>query len=252
MFRIIGIIVVTVILGSFLGAAVDSQAGKLPESATYLYYLQGKYAGKSTFQLTEEKDIFVFKSTSEITFADYKHNFKARTEVEKESLKIRYFEYEGKRQQKAMSGTIWVEGDSLSADNAIDGEHYASGSRMTAPTYLFQDYFSEHQAIMLWAISRATEPFVKYNLLLPSEFMSVPTVATIDSEIELPVASGSIVCKKYGVSIQNSGVYFLYLDPKQDLPVYMDFPGTQAEGFLESAFGKNPPAKYTAPPATDH
>lgn len=253
MFRVISIIVFAVILGSCLSAAVDSQAGKLPGSATYLYYIQGKYVGKSTFELTEEKEIYVFKSTSDVTFEEYNHSFKARSEIEKESLKIRYFEYEGERQNKTMSGTIWVEGDSISADNAIDGEHYASGSKITSPTYMFQDYFSEHQVIMLWAISKATKPFVRYNILLPSEFMAVPTVATIDSEIELPVADGGIVCKKYGVSIQNSGVYFLYLDTKQGLPIYMDFPGTQAEGFLESAFGEDPPTKYTeAPPHTDH
>ena len=248
MFRAIGTMVFSVFLGFILTAAVDSQAEKLPDSATYLYYIQGKYAGKSTFDLTEDKDIYVFTSTSDIEFGDYSQTFTARTEIEKETLKLRFFKYEGKRTKQTLSGTIWAEGDSISADNAIDGNHYPSGSKLTAPTFLFQDYFSEHQIIMLWAISRAKDTFMRFSILLPSDFMMMPTVATIDSEIELSTGSSAVVCKKYGVSIQNSGVYFLYLDPKQGIPVYMDFPGTQAEGFLESAFGDNPPTKYTAPP----
>jgi hypothetical protein len=248
MFRTIGTIVFAVFQGFILTAAVDSQAEKLPDSGTYLYYIQGTYAGKSTFELTEDKDIYVFISTSDIEFGEYSHTFTARTEIEKETLKLRFFKYEGKRTKQTMSGTIWADGDSLSADNAIDGNHYSSGLKLTTPTYLFQDYFSEHQIIMLWAISRAKDPFMRFSILLPSDFMLMPSMATLDSEIELSTGSSAIVCKKYGVSIQNSGVYFLYLDPKQDLPVYMDFPATQAEGFLESAFGKNPPTKYTAPP----
>ena len=163
--------------------------------------------------------------------------------MKKLKLKLRFFKYEGKRTKQTLSGTIWAEGDSLSADNAIDGSHYSSGSKLTAPTFLFQDYFSEHQIVMLWAISRTKDPFMRYNILLPSDFMMMPSMATLDSEIELSTGSSAVVCKKYGVSIQNSGVYFLYLDPK------LDIPGTQAEGFLESAFGANPQTKYTAPPS---
>jgi len=253
MTRTIGILTAAALIGSILVTAVDSLAGKHPESATYLYYIKGKYIGKSSFTISEDKEIFIFESRSDISLDDYKHSYTARTEVEKETLKPRFFKYEGTEVKDEVSGTLWVEGDSVSADNAIGEDHFPSGSRLNGPTYLFQDYFAEHQVIILWAVSRAEELIYRFNVLLPTDFLTMPAASTIDSEIELATPNGDIVCKKYGVAIQNSSAYFMYLDPKQDIPVYMDFEGLQAEAFLQSAFGENPQTKYTdAEPGHSH
>jgi hypothetical protein len=245
MMRIIGLFVAAALVGAILFAAAGSQAGKIPESATYLYYIKGEYVGKSSFEISQDDEIYAFESRSEIAFEDYEHAFAARTEIEKETLKLRFYKYEGRKMKEDMLGTIWVEGDSISADNTMGETHSPSGSRLAGPTFLFQDYFAEHQIVILWAVSRAEPLIYRFDILLPAEFMKLSAVSTIDSEIELATPAGGIVCKKYGVSIQNSGAFFLYLDPKRDIPVYMDFQTTQAEAFLESVYGEDPPTKYT-------
>ncbi|UCH84617.1 MAG: hypothetical protein JSW50_02675 [Candidatus Latescibacterota bacterium] len=236
-------IIFTIVL---FGALVPS-AAELPEKVTYLFYIQGEYAGKCVVGIGEDGDAHVFESTSEIKFEEYKLQISSRTEIEKESLRPRFFRYEGVRSGMKFEGTLWTDGDSISADNALDGEHFKSGERMEGPVYLFENYVSDHQIVLAWAIDKATDPYLHFSVLLPSDFMSFPTVATLDSEIEIATSPKPTVCNKYAVAMKNSAPYFTYFDPKTRIPVYMDFPSATTEVFLESAFKGNLKPKYVKP-----
>jgi len=228
-------------------SGIASHSTELPSSATYVFYIQGEYAGKCAIDLAEDGDLVVFKSTTDIHFDDYKLALTSRTEIEKGTLRPRFFEYEGVRMGKKISGTTWSEGDSIAADNAIDGEHFPSGARFDGAVYLFENYVSEHQIVLAWAIDKSKEPFMRFNVLLPSEFITLPSLATLDSEIELPTAPNPTVCKKYGVAMKNSGPYYTYYDPKRRMPVYMDFPSANTEVFLEGTYEGTPQTKYVRP-----
>ncbi len=224
-----------------------AHAGSTPSEVTYLYFIQGNYAGKSVVEITEKSDIYVYTSTSEIKFGDFAQTLSCRTEIEKTTLRPRFFRYEGVLNGGAVSGTLRVEGDTLHAETEIDGDRFASTKEFIDPSCLFQDYIPEHQIVILNKILAVDEMFVRFNVLLPSNQMSLAAVITIESELELPTHPRPTVGKKYAISIQNSSTYYSYLDPKRNIPVYMDFPVSQTEVFLEGAFGENPRPKYVAP-----
>jgi hypothetical protein len=233
-----------VIVSCSLGAAVSAE---LPSKATYVFYIQGEYAGKCAMDINEDGDLLIFESTTQLKFDDFDLDLTARTEIEKATLRLHFYKYDGIRMGKTVSGTLWSDGDSLSADNVMDGEHFQSGARMEGPVYLFDNYVSEHQIIMTWAIDQAKEPFLRFTVLLPSEFMTFATVSALDSEIEYPTTPKPSVCKKYGISMKNSGAYYTYYDPKRKIPVYLDFPSAMTEVFLEGTFDGKPQTKYVRP-----
>ncbi len=219
----------------------------LPSKATYLFYIQGGYAGKCDIHFGEDGDRIVFESVTTLTWDDYKLELNTRTEVEKETLRPVFYEYSGTKMDQKVSGTISVEGDSMSASNALGDIHFPSGTRMSGPTYFFENYVSDHQIVMAWAIDRADNPFFRFTTLLPSEFMPLAAVATLDSEIELPTNPAPVVCKKFAIMIKNSTPYYIYYDPKSKMPLYMDFPSALTEVFLESVYGEKPETKYERP-----
>jgi hypothetical protein len=228
-------------------AFAGSLSAELPSKATYLFYIQGGYAGKCDIVFGEDGDLLVFESTTVVDWDDYKLNLTSRTKIEKETLRPRSFEYKGVRLGQEISGTVWVNGDSISANNAVDGDNFPSGGRMVGPTYFFENYVSDHQIVIAWAMDKANEPFLRFTIFLPSEFMSLASVSTLDSEIELPTSPAPSICKKYAIAMKNSTPYFTYYDPKRRIPVYMDFPSASTEVFLESAYGDKPVAKYERP-----
>jgi hypothetical protein len=238
------ILAVLVIVSSSLGAAVSAE---LPSKVTYVFYIQGEHAGKCAIDISEDGDRLLFKSVTQLKFDDYDLDLTAHTEIEKATLRLQFYKYEGVRMGTKVSGTLWADGDSLAADNAKDGEHFRSGARMEGPVYLFENYVSDHQIVITWAIDQAEEPFSRFTILLPSEFMALASVSTLDSEIEYPTTPKPSVCKKYGISMKNSGAYFTYYDPKRKIPVYMDFPSAMTEVFLEGTFDGKPQTKYVRP-----
>ena len=224
-----------------------AHAGSTPSEVTYLYFIQGNYAGKSVVKITEKSDIYIYDSTSKIKFEDLAQTFSCRTEIEKKTLRPRFFRYEGILNDGAVAGTLRVEGDTLYGETEVDGNQFSSTKEFIDPSCLFQDYVPEHQIVILHKILAADEMFIRFNVLLPSSQMSLAAVITIESELELPTHPRPTVGKKYAISIQNSSTYYLYLDLKRNIPIYMDFPVTQTEVFLEGAFGENPRPKYVAP-----
>ncbi|MEJ2719870.1 MAG: hypothetical protein P8181_01840 [bacterium] len=240
-------IILTIVCLSFS----SSSSADLPAKATYLFYIQGEYAGKCDIDVNEDGGLLVFRSASVLSWDDFKLDLHTRTKVDKETLQPRYYEYDGTRTGQKISGTVRADGDSLSGVNVLDGNSFPSGMRLTGPTYLFDNYVSDHQIIIARAIDRSDEPFLRFTIVLPSEFLPLPTVGTLVSEIELPTNPKPSVCKKFAVAMKNSAPYFLYLDPKLGIPLYMDFPSATTEVFLESAFGGKPVTKYVRPETTE-
>ncbi|UCG50393.1 MAG: hypothetical protein JSW58_09255 [Candidatus Latescibacterota bacterium] len=240
-------IMFTVCLAAVMPINGTSQAMDLPATATYLFYIQGQYAGKSDFEITQADDILIFKSKSTIKFEDYSQDLTCRTEIDKTTLRPRFFEYKGQHGDESVSGTVWIEGDSISGHTEVSGDQFPSSGRFKDPTYLFQNYVAEHQIVIAQAIDASKDPFLRFHVLLPSDFMTLPAVAALESEIEMALDPKPVVCKKYVVSMQNSSAYLIYYDPNRKMPVYLDFPSVMTEVFLENAYGGKPVAKYEPP-----
>ena len=228
-------------------ASGTSLSAELADQSTYLFYVQGEYAGKCDVRFSEKGDALVFESKTVIDWEDYKLELASRTEVNKKTLQPILFEYEGVKTRDKMSGTIHARGDSIWGVNTLNGAEFPSSARITEPLYFFQNYVSDHQVVIAWAIDRAEDPFIRFITMLPSEFMQTGTIATLDSEIELPTVPQPTVCKKFTVAMKNSSPYYLYYDPKRRAPVYMDFPSVMTEVFLDDAYDDKPPVKYERP-----
>lgn len=233
-----------------LGAA-PARAGESAREFTFNIYVYGQLAGTDMIQMEEKADAIIFKSRSQLRYADYAVDLKVKTEVDRETLAPRYYTYEGTRTGQTISGTLWTRGDSVIADLVENGNHFPSGKRITPPTFLFENYVIEHQFVLLRAIARADAPYFRFSLLFPSDFTSASCIATVESEVELDTRPSPTVCRKYQISIQNSSPFFGYFDDVRRMPIYLDFPASNTEIFLKSAFGPSPKTKYTPPRAPE-
>ena len=114
---------------------------------------------------------------------------------------------------------------------------------------IFQNFVPEH----LIVVSRFSPPrrrlAGRFTILFPADMMFVPGAYEVASELELPTRPTPSICKKFGIALESSFPFYMYVEKKSSLPVYMEFPGVQTEMFLQSAFGDNPQPKFSRPAA---
>ncbi len=224
------------------------EAAEPPSKATYLYFVQGQPAGRAEIQTTQEGGAYVVTSTSKIEFIDFNQTLSCRTEFEKATRRPTLFRYDGVRNKEKMSGTVRI-GNGAAEGKLEAGETPYSG-RVTwkDPTYLFQDYVPDHLMMMARDLLALEKESSAFSVLFPSSMVLLPAVASNESEIELPVRPKPVVCRKFGIGFQNAAPFFVYVDSKQGIPIYLDFPAVQTEVFLQGTFGDHPATKYVAPP----
>ena len=85
-----------------------------------------------------------------------------------------------------------------------------------------------------------------FKLFFPIDFNPGSVLALLESEVEIDTSPRS-VCKKYHFEIDRGTPFYGYIDPKRNLLLYMDFPATNTEIFLEGAFVDAPVTKYVRP-----
>ncbi len=222
-------------------------ADDFPSKATYLFFIQGAPAGKSDIAFAGENGAYVFTSTTEVALGEQRHSLSCRSEFDKNTLRPRLFRYEGTRGGESVSGSIRLDPDSIRASLEVSGTQTSSRMLWVDGTFVFQNYVPEHLAVLARYLAASPKAFERFSILFPSDMMAAPGIATIETEVELATRSAPIVCKIYSVTLQNSAPFYLFVDSKRNSLVYMDFPVTQTEVFLESAFGSHPGTQYSAP-----
>ena len=220
---------------------------EFPSQATYLFYVQGALAGKSDIAFTTEGTAYVFASTTEVGLGGSRQSFSCRSEFDKNTLRPRFFRYEGTQDGKDFSGTVRFDADSAKSTRERSGLKTSSRVPWSDASFVFENYVPEHLAVLVRQLAASGRDTQRLSVLLPSQMMLSPGLAAIESEVEIPTRPAPVVCKKYIVSLQNTSPFYLYLHPKQNSLIYMDFPANQTEVFLESAFGNEPKTRYKAP-----
>jgi hypothetical protein len=223
-------------------------AAEPPSKAIYLYFVQGQPAGKAEIQTTLEGGAYVVTSTSEIDFVDFNQTLTCRTDFAKESRRPTLFRYDGFRNDVKMSGTVRIGNGSAEGKLESGGTPYSGRVAWNDPTYLFQDYVPDHLMMMARDLLALEKESSTFTVLFPSNMVLLPAIASNESEIELPVRPKPVVCRKFGIGFQNAAPFFVYVDSKQGIPIYVDFPSVQTEVFLQGTFGDHPATKYVAPP----
>lgn len=219
-------------------------AGMFPESVTYRYYVNGTYRGKNDIEVTETDDAIVFEGTSEFELGAYSQKLETRTEVDKETFLVRYFSYEGAKVGKQIEGTVWVEGKKIKGTLIEDGNSFPSKKTVELTTVFFQNYHMEHQIALANLLDKSGKPFVNFFTFFPSDFMFGSTLGVLQTEFEFETKNSKIICKLFSVAVERGETYYSYFDIDKHLPVYLDFPGSRTEVFLESEYGTDPETKY--------
>jgi len=237
-----GLVVATAWAGS--SPAVD-----FPVKATYLFFIQGIPAGRSDIECSAEGGAYVFRSTSRVTHGEFADTLSCRSAFDKKTLRPRSFEYKGVLAGQAVTGTIRVEGDSAFSRTETGANSFSVRVGWTEPTLVFQSFVPEHLVVLSRFLTASDALVRRFNILFPVDMMFTTAIGEVASELELATGSSTTICKKFGLAIQGSLPFYVFVDKKKNLPVYMDFPGVQTEMFLQSAFGDHPTTKYTPPPS---
>ena len=240
--------VTLIAFGFVMLAAVTARPGMFPPEITYRIYIYGELAGKNVVKITDEGDAVVFESHSKVEIDDFALDLRCRTVVGRSDLRPRAFSYEGLRNGMEVSGSVRFDGESVTADHVAAGTEYSTKKNVEGKVALFENYMIEHQLLLLNTVARSDEPYQRFKLFFPIDFNPGSVLALLESEVELDTTPRS-VCKKYHFEIERGSAFYGYIDLKRNLVVYMDFPATSTEIFLESAFTDTPGTKYVRPAA---
>ncbi len=232
--------------GLVMLAAVTARPGMFPPEITYRIYIYGELAGKDVVKITEKGDAVVFESHCKVEMDDFVLDLRCRTVVGRSDLRPRAFSYKGLRNGMQVSGSVRFDGESVTADHVAAGTEFSTQKKIAGKVVLFENYMIEHQLLLLNTVARSDEPFQRFNLFFPIDFNLGSVLALLESEVEIDTVPRT-VCKKYHFEIDHGDGFYGYLDPKRNLVVYMDFPATGTEIFLEGAFDGAPATKYVRP-----
>ena len=227
--------------------ALSASGADLPSKMTYLFFVQGKPAGRSDITTALQDGAYVISSSEDVVFGEFHQKLECRTEVDPRTLRARSFRFEGTRQGEPVSGVVKAEGDSVVGKLETKGVPYTGKAAWNDATFFFENYVSEHLVLVGRHLAASTKRQTKFTLVFPSDMLSLSAVAEKDSEIEIPARPSPVVCTKYAVALQNASPFLLFVDSQRKIPVYMVFPATQTEVFLREVFGDHPQTNYSPP-----
>lgn len=230
-----------------------AQAVTLPDSVSYSIYMNGERRGASKIAITQSEDTIVFTSRNTMEFNTASMDLRSRTEADAKTFQIRRFEYEGDKANMTLRGTVVVRDDSIFADSVTPGRAGKFAIRVQRSHTLFlEDYVMEHEILIALAQQAAGKGPTEYALLFPSGFSSVIATQEVLTKVSISSDIAEAVTDKIQVHLSGSDPYFLLFDSKRSLPVYMVFPATRVEVFLDAFFGPHPLTRYVAEGDHDH
>jgi hypothetical protein len=225
-------------------AAAASWAGNLPPEFTYIIYFQGKDAGRSTTKITETENSYVFESQTVVNTERFNLDLSTKTEVDKLSFLPLNFTYVGERRGEEVSGETKVTGTNATTVVTADGEAYSSTRSSKHPILILEDYVMAHEVVIARAFWEAGAEPTSYSVLFPSMGNVANCEIEKDSELSFESETKETYCVKFIVRLQNSTPFASFYDPERGLPVYLAFPGTDTEVFLDEFFDGKPISRY--------
>ena len=230
---------------AILSAAVaEVLAGKLPSEFTYIIYVRGKDVGRSTTKVVETAETYVFESQTEVAIDQFSLDLNTRTEIDKKtSLPVR-FTYKGTKQQQAVEGETTIEGNEATCHVGLDGEQFTSSRVSQFPLLLLEDYVMAHEVVIARAFWESGEDPAQFGLVIPSASNLTSVRISKSSELAFESENKEAYCVKFIVSLTNGSPFASYYDPERGLPVYLAFPASSTEVFLDEFFDGQPLSRY--------
>lgn len=235
---------VTVIVAA---TALPAWAGELPPEFSYIIYVEGERAGTSTTKVSDSGDSYVFESKTVVKKGEFSLDLSTRTEVDKRSFLPVSVSVMGEKMGNEVSGKTQILGMEATFKIEVDGEEFTSKRTSNHPILLLEDYVMAHEVIIARAFWESGEKHAKYGVAFPSMGSLTTSEVGRESEVLFESESKEAYCVKLVVSLQNSSPFASYFDPERGIPVYLAFPGTSTEVFLDEFFDGKPISRYRSP-----
>lgn len=224
-------------------------ANPLPDKIGYTIYARGQEIGHSDITVTRTDDAIIFDTITKVDFAnDEKLDLRSRTKADPKTFLIRSFSYDGTRAGSELSGEVVAEGDSIYGTFWENGKERTDYRKNPFGPHLFlQDFVMSHEVLIARAQEAAGGDMkvpIEYGIVFPSSLTLSKATVGFASTLEIESDTEAVVCKKLLVGIEGSQPFASYYDPERGLPVYMVFPQSLVEVFLDDFFGDSPITRY--------
>jgi len=219
----------------------------LPKTLSYSFYVAGEKSGHAHIQVTETKDRYIFESETRALTGLSIVALNARTIVDKKTLDIVDFKYQGTKGDHVVTCQAQTHGDSAYGFVEMDGVMTGRNLEVEqSKAVLFEDWIMEHEIVLAMLQARSDHKTDEYGLIFTSTFMPVVVTTGYSGDVLVEAGANSLVARKLQVAIQGAQPFESQVDPKRGVPVYLRFPTAAAEIFLDEVFGENPLTYYTA------
>ena len=236
---------VAIVLAALVVIPVAARSGLLPSESSYTIYIHGQPAGQSTLRVTETEDDLVLESASRVHYDQFKLDLKTRTVADKHTFLVKKFNWDGERTGMLIAGEAVVNGQTVDGYMVENGEKAAFKRVSKNPQIIFmEEYVVAHQVLMALAFARSEERTVRYGLLFPSNLNMTDVTLIRGGELSVESETKETICDKYTIEITGSSPFVSYYDTKRKMPVYLAFPTSGTEEFLDEFFGDKPISRW--------
>ncbi|NIM18899.1 MAG: hypothetical protein GTO42_02590 [Candidatus Latescibacteria bacterium] len=236
---------IPIVLGFFFIFASAAFGGEFPLTATYHFFDSSQPIGFCKISAKEKDGKILINSRTLVEGEDYRIDMNAETEADPVTFRTHRFTYDGTVDRRPVSGKFHLQEDSIYGYSETDGNGFSYEKKLdSSGVFPLQEFLMEHQILLARAYLSGEKYLMKCNVFFPSHTTATPASITIESEREIPVGDKAVVCKKLVINVQSSSAIASFVDPKVNLPIYILFPATQIEAFLESHYGEHPTPFY--------
>lgn len=232
-------------LALVLTAVVTAEgATQLPRTVAYTFYLGGRRVGQSETRIVQSPGVLRFESNLRVENGPNVVELSTRTEADPTTYAIRRFSCSGTKGGKPMSTSVTVEGDSVYGSVTVGETTSKRGVRMKPPIAVWEDWILDIQILLALQQARMGDRASTLSLLLAASYSVNSVTLGYTGEASVDGNDRSLVARKLLVAVLGGEPFESFVDPKRGVPVYIRFPGLQAEVFLDDFFGDNPASAY--------
>jgi len=223
-------------------------SAELPSEFSYIIYVKGEPVGRSDSKVTVSDDAIVFESHTEIATAEFKLVIDSRTELDRETYLPRKFTFDGERQVTLIEGDVNIFGNEVTGSIGENGELFPVNQTAPHPQVLIlEDYIMAHEVAVALAFKKTGLDKTQFGLIVPSVGRVVEVSVQKGSDLAFESNTKEAICEKLVVAIKGSSPFVSYFDPGRNMPVYLAFPGSMTEVFLDEFFDGDPVSRYRGP-----
>ena len=223
-----------------------ARAGELPKNLRYSFYVNGEPAGHAEVKITRTPTSLVFESDTRVLTGVAVIALESKTVVDPGTYAVSEFSCKGTKGDHTVSCEARVHADSAFGYYEMDGDIRDKHLKMRHPkTLLFEDWLMEHEILFALTQARSEQRTTTYNLLFPTSLAPAEVTLGYSGEVLEEAGPRSMTARKLIVIIAGAEPFESHVNPKNGIPVYMRFPTSHTEAFLDEIFGENPTTYYT-------